>query len=114
MQVAATKAGGQDSIVSAMYPDLNDDTFRQALRSGFRACEIISTCVNANRVDETSVGSMHGSGDHLRQDGLIGQYPAVRNMSRKRKRGGHRDQGSARALAEKLLSVWDGELPSPN
>ena len=109
LQVASSKEGCPPTIVSLMYPDMTDAAYRLALRDVFRACEMVSKCVSANRVNETSVGSIHGSGEHLRRDGLIAHYPATKLLDRKRRRGSTRDQGSARYLAKKLLSVWEGK-----
>lgn len=96
-----------------MYPALDDDSsFRFALRSATRACVMISCVSPANRCDEGSLGSMHGSGKHMRRDGYLAEHPCRDQLPRKRKRGSCRDQGSARGQARKLLRVWQGECTS--
>lgn len=75
-----------------------------------------------NREADLGVGSMHGSGPHLRRDGHIADYAPLRVgsrcpvlLERKRKRGFHRDQQSARAMANKaMMALWEGVLACSN
>lgn len=110
-QVASSVPGGVPTIVSAIYPPIMEDKqFRMGLRDATRACHLVSSVTNPNRTDECSMGSMHGSGEHLRRDGFVDCYPAANRLSRKRKSGTRDDLASARALAKKVLQVWEGEL----
>lgn len=110
-QVASSVEGGVPTIVSAMYPPiLEDKAFRRGLRDGTRACHLVAGVTHPNRTDEGAIGSMHGSGEHLRRDGFVDYYPAATRLSRKRKCGTLDDLAAARALAKKLLKVWKGIL----
>lgn len=108
LQVASSQPGGPNTVVSLMYPPV-DEGFRRCLRDVTRACTMIAATVDANRWDEGSTGSMHGSGQHMRFDGFVAPYASSKLLDRKRRRGTERDQGSARGMARKVLKVWAGD-----
>lgn len=114
-QVASSVPEGEDTLIQVKYVGKDDmETAHKAVTACTRACTLISKAnPGVNRASDLGVGTMHGSGTHHRQDGYLANYarrqgskkhPAL--LDRKRKRGGQRDQASARALANKSLQIF--------